>query len=114
MPGSSKKKKKAGNRSGVSETQSSVTMAAPSGGVSGYNFQAPETSAVLNQANNVLYPPSGQMYVSNYNNGRQFQPMVQNHVQINRQYTNSMNNVNSVNNNNSLGINNNNTMVMHK
>ena len=48
MPGSSKKKKKAGNRSRVSETQSSVTKAAPSGGVSGYNFQASETSAVLN------------------------------------------------------------------
>ena len=56
MSKSAKKKNKSGNRSGVNENQCNVAMAAPSAGVSAYNFQAPETSTILNQANNVLYP----------------------------------------------------------
>ena len=92
----------------MSENQCNVAMAAPPAGVSAYNFQAPETSTILNQANNVLYPPFGQLYVSSYNNGQQFQPMMQNPIP-NRQY---MNNVNSVNHNNSTS-NNNKTMHMN-
>ena len=111
MTKSAKKKNKSGIRSGVSENQCNVAMAALPAGESAYNFQAPETSTILNQANNVLYPPSGQLYVSSYNNGQQFQHMMQNPIP-NRQYMNNMNNVSSVNNNNSIS-NNNNTMHMN-
>ena len=86
-----KKKSKSGNKASVSDNQQNITMAVPSGGVSASNFAGLETSTILNQANNVLYPPYGQVYASDQSSVLQPQPMMQN-PPPNRQYMSSMNN----------------------
>ena len=81
-----------------------MTMAAPSGGVSAQNYAGLETSSVLNQANNVLYPTQGLVYPGQSSAMQQQQPMVQNLSQ-NRQYITNMNNNNMNNMNGNYNMN---------